>query len=148
MERVVQWWLVMAMALLAGCTSAPTSTSMPDVARAAADGSQTQAALLGGTAKTTKLASLHLPPLGLVLREMTAEERESRRLDHGVWVVVAVGASAIAGVREDDVILSVDNHPVNDVDHFWMMVDRTNWRCTLGILREGKYMQFEIGKVV
>jgi S1-C subfamily serine protease len=89
--------------------------------------------------------SLHLPPLGLRLRELSAKERADLKLNQGVVVVVAVGASAIAGVREDDIILAVDKKPVSGTEQFWLLVDAAKWKCTLQILRKDKRVEVGIG---
>jgi S1-C subfamily serine protease len=89
--------------------------------------------------------SLHLPPLGLRLRDMSAKEREDLKLKQGIVVVVAVGASAIAGVREDDIILAVDKKPVTGTEQFWLLVDAAQWKCTLQILRKDKRIEVIIG---
>lgn len=98
------------------------------------------------TAQTEAPAvSLHLPPLGLRLRDMTVKEHEDLKLKQGIMVVVAVGASAIAGVREDDIILAVDKKPVTGTEQFWLLVDAANWKCTLQILRKDKRIEVLIG---
>ncbi len=89
--------------------------------------------------------SLHLPPLGLRLRDMSPAERNDLKLNHGVIVVVAVGASAMAGVREDDIILGVDKKPVVNTEQFWLMVDAAKWNCTLQIMRKDKRLEVVIG---
>lgn len=89
--------------------------------------------------------SLHLPPLGLRLRDMLPAERNDLKLNHGVIVVVAVGASAMAGVREDDIIFAVDKKPVANTEQFWLMVDATKWKCTLQIMRKDKLLEVVIG---
>jgi S1-C subfamily serine protease len=89
--------------------------------------------------------SLHLPPLGLRLRELSAKERADLKLNQGVVVVVAVGASAIAGVREDDIILAVDKKPVSGTEQFWLLVDAAKWKCTLQVLRKDKRVEVGIG---
>lgn len=91
-------------------------------------------------------ASLHRLPLGLLLREMTTAERESQMLDHGVLVVIAVGASAIAGVREGDIILSVNQTQVKTVDQFWLLMDAANWRAALVIHRGDSRIVIDIGE--
>jgi S1-C subfamily serine protease len=89
--------------------------------------------------------SLHLPPLGLRIRDMSVMERAELKLNQGVMVVVAVGASAIAGVREDDIILAVDKKPVTGTEQFWLLVDAAKWKCTLQILRKDKRIEVAIG---
>jgi hypothetical protein len=90
--------------------------------------------------------SLHLPPLGLRLRDMSVTERAELKLNQGIVVMVAVGASAIAGVREDDIILAVDKKPVTGTEQFWLLVDAAKWKCTLQILRKDKRIEVAIGE--
>jgi S1-C subfamily serine protease len=89
--------------------------------------------------------SLHLPPLGLRLRDLSPAERADLKLDNGILVVVAVGAAAIAGVREDDIIVTVDKKPVTNAEQFWLLVDAKNWNCTLQIVRKDKRLDIAIG---
>lgn len=113
---------------------------------AVAFSARADAAPLPATAQTEAPAvSLHLPPLGLRLRDMTVKEHEDLKLKQGIMVVVAVGASAIAGVREDDIILAVDKKPVTGTEQFWLLVDAANWKCTLQILRKDKRIEVLIG---
>lgn len=113
---------------------------------AVAFSARADAAPLPATAQTEAPAvSLHLPPLGLRLRDMTVKEREDLKLKQGIMVVVAVGASAIAGVREDDIILAVDKKPVTGTEQFWLLVDAAKWKCTLQILRKDKRIEVLIG---
>lgn len=89
--------------------------------------------------------SLHLPPLGLRVRDMSATERDDSKLKQGIVVVVAVGASAIAGVREDDIILAVNKSPATGAEQFWLLVDKAKWKCTLQIMRKDKRIEVAIG---
>jgi S1-C subfamily serine protease len=145
-KRQWQWATAVLLLVLglAGCKLVPQTGGTAEAARAKSDAAAPAAGAAAPAAN--KPVSLHLPPMGLVLRDMTADERTARNIDHGVWVVVAVGASAIAGVREDDIILTVDAMPVRDVDSFWIQMDRANWQCRLGILRKGARIQVDIGK--
>jgi S1-C subfamily serine protease len=151
--KIMRWIACVALAaILSGafvaCTTSATGALPHEMA-----GSESEAVAKARAEKPASAptpvpvrASLHLPPLGLVIREMTASERLDHQLDHGVWVVVAVGASAIAGVRENDIILSVDKEPVKAPEEFWILLDRKNWQCTLGLLRQGKQLNVEVGK--
>ena len=56
--------------------------------------------------------------LGLSVREPTAAERRSLRIEGGVWVTAASAAAARAGLRPDDVIVAVGNRPVANVREF------------------------------
>lgn len=131
-----------------------TSTNIRDGRRlllllacvAVAFSARADAAPSPATAQTeAPTVSLHLPPLGLRLRDMTVKEREDLKLKQGIMVVVAVGASAIAGVREDDIILAVDKKPVTGTEQFWLLVDAAKWKCTLQILRKDKRIEVLIG---
>ncbi len=62
------------------------------------------------------------PPnrLGLVVRDLTSEQRSTLELEKdGVWVEeVNPGPAQDAGIREGDVILLLNSQPVRSVDHF------------------------------
>jgi len=54
--------------------------------------------------------------LGVAVRGLTPEERKQAGVEAGVLVENAGGAAAKAGVRPGDIILSVNNAPVKDVE--------------------------------
>jgi len=56
--------------------------------------------------------------LGLGLRELTAAERRSLRVEAGVLVTAVAGPAARAGLRADDVILGVANRRVANLREF------------------------------
>jgi S1-C subfamily serine protease len=130
---------------IAGCNALHQDRAIASTSRTESEAAS-RAAVTGAPSPVTRPVSLHSLPLGLLLRDMTSEERTLRNVEQGVWVVVAVGASAIAGVREDDIILSLDNMPVRDVDSFWIQMDRADWRGRLGILRNTTRISVDIGK--
>jgi serine protease Do len=70
-----------------------------------------KAARAGPTGKTPDRA-------GLVLSELTPEQRKSLGLDHGLAVEDAKGAAVRAGVRRGDIILAVNNTKVKTVEEF------------------------------
>jgi serine protease Do len=53
---------------------------------------------------------------GLVVTKLTPEQKRTLKVDSGVVVEEATGAAARAGLRPEDVILSVDGEPVNSAD--------------------------------
>lgn len=89
-------------------------------------------------------ASLHQLPLGLLLRDISNEELETLRIGYGVIVMVAVGASAIAGVREGDIVLSINKNRVQSVEQFWIWMDMHQWQGTLLIWRGETTIEVEI----
>jgi hypothetical protein len=136
---------VLALAGVAGCNTLGQDRAIAGASRTESEAAS-RAAVAGTPSPVARPVALHSLPLGLLLRDMTSDERTARNVEHGVWVVVAVGASAIAGVREDDIIISLDNMPVRDVDSFWIQMDRADWRGRLGILRNTTRIHVDIGK--
>jgi len=62
--------------------------------------------------------------LGIIVSPLTEEQRSEYSVSSGVAVTqVADGAAAHAGVRKGDIILSVDNKPVQDVGQFNKMIE-------------------------
>jgi serine protease Do len=62
--------------------------------------------------------------LGLVVKDLSAEQRKTLSVDKNGVLVTAVqdGPAATAEVREGDVILMIDEHEVHDVSHFETLV--------------------------
>lgn len=57
--------------------------------------------------------------LGIVVSELDATAQEELNVTHGLRVEdVLEGPARVAGLRPNDVILSIDNNQVNDVTHF------------------------------
>jgi S1-C subfamily serine protease len=86
-----------------------------------------------------------MPPWGLYLRDLTETEREERKVKAGILVIVAVGASAIAGVKADDVIMKVDDKVVRNVEEFWNLAAATNGRFALTVRRKDEEIVIKIG---
>jgi serine protease Do len=81
--------------------------------------------------------------LGLGVVELDAAARRELRLKSGVRVVSVEGVAARAGVREGDIILSLDNIDVQDVRQFSALVaklDRSK-RATL-LVRRGEWVNY------
>jgi len=68
-----------------------------------------------GEREAEPAATAAMQRLGLSLRELSAAERRSLRIEGGVWVTAASGAAARAGLRPEDVILALGNRPVGSV---------------------------------
>ena len=51
-----------------------------------------------------------------MVSKLTAEQKRDLKVDSGVMVEEATGAAARAGLRPDDVIVTVDGEPVNSAD--------------------------------
>lgn len=53
---------------------------------------------------------------GLVVSKLTADQKRDLKVDSGVIVEEATGAAGRAGLRPDDIIVSVDGDPVNSAE--------------------------------
>ena len=74
--------------------------------------------------------------LGLVVRQLTAEERGELHASAGLVVEDAGGAAAAAGVQEGDVILAVNNQPVHSVAELRRLVEKGGKHVALLLQRE------------
>jgi serine protease Do len=84
---------------------------------------------LGELPEDTAIASAGKPAadktnrLGLSVADLTAEQQTELEIDAGVVVTRLVdGVASRAGVRKGDIILSIDNKPVKDVETFRKLV--------------------------
>jgi serine protease Do len=59
---------------------------------------------------------------GLVLSELTAEQRKELKLGSGLLVQEATGDALRAGIREGDLILAVNNTEVRTVEQFRKLI--------------------------
>jgi len=55
---------------------------------------------------------------GLMLSELTTEQRRELKLDHGLLVEETTGDAARAGIRTGDIVLAVNNTTMRSVDDF------------------------------
>jgi S1-C subfamily serine protease len=101
-------------------------------------------ASLQGKAQVSTIPA-RMPPWGLYLRDLSDSEREERKVKNGILVIVAVGASAIAGVKADDVILKMDDKAVRNVDEFWKLAADTNGRFAITLRRKEEELVVKIG---
>jgi serine protease Do len=60
--------------------------------------------------------------VGLVLRELTPEQKQQLKVRSGVLVEDAEGAAARAGIRRGDVVIAVNNNEVKNVEHLNQML--------------------------
>jgi serine protease Do len=83
--------------------------------------------------------------LGLVVSELTAAQRKELRVRGGVRVDSAEGAAARAGLREGDVVLSIDNAEVADVKQFGAIVGKLDKNKPVTLLvRRGEWVNYVV----
>jgi serine protease Do len=78
------------------------------------------------TASAAPVAGTDDGKLGLAVRELTKEERESINADSGLVVENAGGAAARAGIQAGDVILALNNRPVKSVKELRQLVEKAD----------------------
>jgi serine protease Do len=85
---------------------------------------------LGELSDDDKVASVNTPQvertnrLGLSVTDLTDEQRAELELDGGVLVSkIAAGAASRAGIRENDIILRVDNKDISGASEFNKLVE-------------------------
>ncbi len=76
------------------------------------------------------------PPdrLGLVVGEISADDRKTLKLDNGVVVKDSDGAAERAGIRQGDVILAVNNADVKSVSQFNEIVAKLDAKKAVALL--------------
>jgi serine protease Do len=84
-------------------------------------------------------------PLGLGVIDLTDAQRRELKVKGGVRVESVEGAAAKAGVREGDVLLSVDNTEVTSVKQFEALVAKLDKaRAVTVLVRRGDTVNFLI----
>jgi serine protease Do len=73
-------------------------------------------------------------PLGLVLRDLSAEQRKQLGVKEGVLVADAQGAAARAGIVQGDVILALNNTPVTGAAQFEKLLQGYSKGQTVALL--------------
>ncbi len=82
--------------------------------------------------------------LGVAVRPLSAEERQESGITGGVVVQNSTGAAATAGIQPGDVILSVNNVPVKNVEQLKQLVAKAGKRVALLVQREDAKMYVPI----
>lgn len=72
--------------------------------------------------------------LGLVLRELTPQQKKNLNGKNGLLVVDAQGSAAQAGIRRGDVILAVNNTEVQSLDQFSKLLSAAPAGKTIALL--------------
>ncbi|MEK8031822.1 DegQ family serine endoprotease [Ideonella sp. DXS29W] len=81
--------------------------------------------------------------LGLTVAELTDAQKKELKVRGGVRVEAVEGAAARAGIREGDVILSIDNTEVADVKQFGVVVGKLNKDKAVTLLvRRGDWVNY------
>ncbi len=75
--------------------------------------------------------------LGLALRPLAPEEKQSTGVDAGLVIAQVSGAAALAGVHPGDVLLSVNGLPVGDVQQVRAAMTRADRSVALLVQRDG-----------
>ena len=94
-----------------------------------------------GTAHAQKSA------LGLVVADLSEAQKREMRLRGGVRVEAVDGAAARAGLREGDVILSMDNTEIADVKQFNQLAQKAEKAKAVSVLvRRGEAVNYLVIK--
>jgi serine protease Do len=82
-------------------------------------------------------------PLGLTVSDLSEAQKKELRIKGGVKVDAVDGAGAKAGLREGDVILSVDNTEVSDAKQFATLAAKAEKARAVSVLvRRGEWVQY------
>ncbi len=83
--------------------------------------------------------------MGLVVSELTDTQKKELKLRGGVRVEAAEGASARAGLREDDVIVAIANTEVLNLKEFEQALGKADKNKTVNVLfRRGEWAQYAL----
>jgi serine protease Do len=83
--------------------------------------------------------------LGIGVSDLNEAQKRELKLKHGVRVEVADGAAARAGLREGDVILSLDNTEITSAKQFEAVVSKLDKsRAVTALVRRGDTVNFLI----
>jgi serine protease Do len=72
--------------------------------------------------------------IGLAVADLTEPQKRELKVKHGVRVEAAEGAAARAGIREGDVLLSMDNTEITDARHFATLVGKAEKERSVSVL--------------
>jgi serine protease Do len=83
--------------------------------------------------------------MGLVVSDLTDAQKKELKLRGGVRVETAEGASARAGLREDDVIVAIANTEVLNLKEFEQVLAKTDKNKPVNVLfRRGEWAQYAL----
>jgi serine protease Do len=121
---------------------APGSVARLDVMR---KGETKRVDVTVGELKNAKVAAVDVAGegngrLGVAVRELTRDEQKAVGVTGGLVVENATGAAATAGIQPGDVILSVNNTPVQSVKQLQALLSKAGKRIALLVQREDAKM--------
>ena len=81
--------------------------------------------------------------LGLAVSELTAAQRKELKIRGGVRVDAVEGAAARAGLREGDVVLTLDNTEIADVKQFLAVAAKAEKSRAVSVMvRRGEWVNY------
>ena len=121
----------------------PTIKSYKDISTTVAElDADKQAASAPGSAPSSSAGKAQL---GLVVSDLTDAQKKELRVRGGVKVDSVEGAAARAGLKEGDVVLSVDNAEVADVKQFGAIVGKLDKSKAVTLLvRRGEWVNYVV----
>jgi serine protease Do len=98
-----------------------------------------------GTPGNAPSSSAGKAQLGLVVSDLTDAQRKELKVRGGVRVDSVEGAAARAGLREGDVVLSIDNVEVADTKQFGTVVGKLDKNKAVTLLvRRGEWVNYVV----
>jgi serine protease Do len=92
-----------------------------------------------GEAKTPASAG----PLGLAVSDLSDAQKRDLKVKGGVRVETAEGAAARAGIREGDVVLSLDNTEITGVKQFESVVGKLDKdKQVTALIKRGDWVNY------
>jgi serine protease Do len=121
----------------------PTIKSYKDISTTVAElDADKQAASAPGSAPSSSAGKAQL---GLVVSDLTDAQKKELRVRGGVKVDSVEGAAARAGLKEGDVVLSVDNAEVADMKQFGAIVGKLDKSKAVTLLvRRGEWVNYVV----
>jgi serine protease Do len=124
----------------------PTSKSYKDitltVAELEADAGAKSRSPSPAESPSSSVAKAHL---GLTVIDLTDAQKKELKVRGGVRVETADGAAARAGIREGDVILSIDNTEVADIKQFGAVVGKLDKvKAVTLLVRRGEWVNYVV----